>query len=53
MMRDVWGEVEVRGGGHKHIVVLNASGGYTVIKSGEVIHRAALLRGWTARDVLT
>lgn len=33
--------------GHKHIVALNTSGGYTVIKSGKVIQRAALPWGWT------
>lgn len=32
--------------GHKHIVALNTSGGYTVIKSGKVIQRAALPWGW-------
>lgn len=43
MMGEVKGEVEVCGWGRKHIVTLNTSGGYTVIKSSKVIRRAAVL----------
>lgn len=39
--------------GHKHIVELNTSGGYTVIKSSKVIQQAASLWGWTVCNVLT
>ena len=52
-MRVVQGEVAMCVRGHKHIVELNTSGGYTVIKSSEVIRRAALLWGWTVCNVLT
>lgn len=47
MMTAARGEVEVCGWGRKHIVTLNMSGGYTVIKRSEVIQRAASLWGWT------